>query len=49
MNATLCDQICENTEGNFTCACLDGYQLTEEGNQCQGACLEYVCHLYYHN
>ena len=39
-NTTLCDQICENTEGSFNCACLDGYRLTAgNDSQCQGQCL----------
>ena len=39
-NTTSCDQICENTEGSFNCACLDGYRLTAgNDSQCQGQCL----------
>lgn len=36
LDGTLCDQICENTDGSYDCACMDGYQLTEGGSQCQG-------------
>lgn len=31
-----CQQICNNTEGSFECACLDGYQLQEDGHGCSG-------------
>lgn len=30
----LCDQICENTDGGFFCACLTGFELID--NRCQG-------------
>ena len=36
MNDTLCDQVCMNTEGGFSCFCMEGYALDEATNQCQG-------------
>ena len=39
-NAMLCDQVCENTDGSFACACLEGYQMTTDG-MCQGECNSY--------
>ena len=37
MNATLCDQVCENTDGSFICGCLDGYELRDD--LCRGWCV----------
>lgn len=28
-----CDQLCTNTRGSFTCACVQGYK--QEGNRCK--------------
>ena len=36
MNDTLCDQVCMNTEGGFSCGCMEGYALDAATNQCQG-------------
>ena len=36
LNATLCEQLCINTDGSYTCACNEGHQLIEGTNQCQG-------------
>lgn len=36
VDTTLCDQICMNTDGSFTCTCHEGYQLTAGDKQCQG-------------
>ena len=36
---TLCRQVCINTDGSYFCDCMDGYQLIEGTNQCQGVCL----------
>ncbi|XP_078693848.1 uncharacterized protein LOC144923323 isoform X2 [Branchiostoma floridae x Branchiostoma belcheri] len=32
--ATLCQQICVNYVGNFTCDCNEGYELAEDGYSC---------------
>ena len=31
-----CDRFCNNTEGSFFCHCGDGYNLNEDGSQCDG-------------
>ena len=31
-----CSQICNNTEGSFTCGCNDGYLLDSDGITCNG-------------
>ena len=31
-----CDRFCNNTEGSFFCTCGDGYNLNEDGRQCDG-------------
>ena len=36
MDATLCEQICNNTVGSYECKCEDGYQLVAGTNQCAG-------------
>ena len=36
LNDTLCEQLCVNTDGSYSCACMEGYQLIEGTNQCQG-------------
>ena len=36
LNNTLCEQVCVNTDGSYTCACMDGYQLIEGTDQCEG-------------
>ena len=33
-DSSLCDQICENTVGSYSCNCYTGFMLT--GSQCQG-------------
>ena len=35
-NATLCGQLCVNTDGSYFCSCEDGYELVEGTNQCRG-------------
>lgn len=35
-NSNLCQQLCVNTDGSYTCACMDGYQLIKGTNQCEG-------------
>ncbi len=35
LDATLCEQVCTNTDGGFVCSCMEGYQLLD-GNQCEG-------------
>lgn len=36
LDATLCDQVCENTEGSFFCTCFAGFERIEEDDKCQG-------------
>jgi hypothetical protein len=36
LNNTLCQQVCVNTDGSYFCDCMEGYQLMEGTNQCQG-------------
>ena len=35
-NNGACDRFCNNTEGSFFCQCGDGYNLNEDGRQCDG-------------
>ena len=36
-----CDQICHNTQGNYTCSCYLGYQLLNDGKRCRGKTVLY--------
>ena len=39
-----CDQICHNTQGNYTCSCDLGYQLLYDGKRCRGkTVLQFFC------
>ena len=29
-----CDQLCNNTQGNYTCSCRDGFILASDGQKC---------------
>ena len=31
-----CDQLCNNTPGNYTCSCNKGFRLLYDGKQCKG-------------
>ena len=31
-----CHHICDNTNGSFSCMCDEGYELDEDGQQCNG-------------
>ena len=31
-----CDQTCTNTDGSFTCGCMEGFTLSAEGFICDG-------------
>ena len=33
-----CDQICQNTQGSYKCACETGFQLSRDGYDCEGNC-----------
>ena len=35
-----CEQLCNNTEGSYLCACKDGYQLEDDGRTCEGECTD---------
>lgn len=32
-----CDQVCENTEGGYNCACEAGYRLLNDSRTCEGS------------
>ena len=42
-NATLCGQLCVNTDGSYFCSCEDGYELVEGTTQCRGEKITYIC------
>ena len=31
-----CDQVCMNTMGSFTCSCMMGYEINDDGMTCDG-------------
>ena len=31
-----CSQLCTNTEGSYKCDCMGGFQLQENGRNCEG-------------
>ena len=31
-----CEQVCQNTNGSYTCACRSGFRLKTDGLQCEG-------------
>ena len=33
-----CGHNCTNTDGNFECFCIDGYELDSDGATCLGTC-----------
>ena len=35
-----CDHNCNNSDGNYTCSCNDGYQVNSDGHTCDG---RYIC------
>ena len=44
-NTDGCSQMCNNTEGSFTCGCIEGYLLDVNGTTCNGMYREIV-HVY---
>ena len=40
----LCDQVCINTVGSYSCACNDGYELAANKRKCRGQ-LQYMYYL----
>ncbi|XP_035688706.1 fibulin-1-like [Branchiostoma floridae] len=34
-NLNNCSQLCKNTDGSFNCACLDGFDLSADGENCE--------------
>ena len=43
MNSNVCDQVCTNTAGSYTCSCEPGYKLNAD-NQCIGEYMHvYLC------
>ena len=45
-NTTICQQLCINTDGSYTCACINGYQLVEGINQCRGTDMIEIDHVH---
>ena len=41
-----CSQLCENTEGSYTCQCHSGYRLSADERTCEGMCLETTLNMY---
>ena len=35
LDVALCDHVCENAYGHFTCGCRDGYILKLDGKTCE--------------
>ena len=33
---SICAQVCNNTEGGYSCGCNPGYTLAEDGTSCNG-------------
>jgi hypothetical protein len=42
VNATVCDGLCQNYEGYYTCYCDTGYQLASDNYTCIGTVLQNV-------
>ena len=38
-----CTQLCNNSEGSFTCSCQDGYTLEDDDRTCVGKCITRSC------
>ncbi len=36
-----CSQLCQNTDGGFTCSCSSGFQLSDDGVSCDGVDLPF--------
>lgn len=36
LNISGCQQICNNTNGNYSCSCISGYNLNSNGLACDG-------------
>ena len=34
-----CQQLCENTEGSYTCSCTEGFNLTAQTGICTGTAM----------
>ena len=37
-----CSQVCIELQGQFSCACYDGYELLEDGASCKGNVVNYI-------
>lgn len=37
-----CNQICNNTDGSYTCDCFTGYELKDNNRTCIGGCGRWV-------
>ena len=37
-----CSQVCVELQGQFSCACYDGYELLEDGVSCKGIVVNYI-------
>ena len=43
--SNLCDQICNELEGGYSCSCEDGYRLRNDNVSCEGICSIYVFYI----
>ena len=46
VNADVCDHVCTNTIGSYTCSCNDGYALDDDGHTCNGNWMFYSIEIY---
>ena len=37
-----CAQLCIDTDGSYTCSCSLGYNLVEDGRECDGKNIHYL-------
>ena len=37
VSPSICDQMCNNTNGSFMCDCYEGFRLGPDGRSCMGS------------
>ena len=47
LDTDTCQQVCINTNGSYTCSCMEGCSLDANGNTCSGNCCSFYCSYYY--